>query len=827
MEIHFLDMGSEKYGDCIVITQGARKILIDAAHPRDAASIRMQLKKILGKNPPYVFDLLIITHCHSDHIGCLFDLVTLGDIKAKISLLADPVFRWGEEQGGDEDSFSIAGILKEALMEEDRSDMKDEELELFLSDAPRLLPGYKAAIKKLDENGDVIFYRGNDEVDYSSLENKFSDFGLKILGPTAEHLRLTQRSLGVAPITDTINRLIDTVDSNLLLPEAYRRLAGSIFSDSEAALVDAQSKGAINDQSIVIRVHDKQEGWSALLAGDMQFGKPEVSGLGNEMDRLIKTVNEAAPYSLIKLSHHSSHNGVSEELLDTWLRNTLVFAHTGGRQDAGHPDEEVLQMLKERKNDLSFIRNDRNGIMTVGMENDELTFWISKGRVNDFRVNTVSDVVGTEAEKATVILTPPLPVTPSLSTQITDAGFIEVTAKVPNTSTRVTITIDVDPQKKNAADIVLAPATVPPPQTGSRFEGLLFVTCNDRLKINIGEMEAGHVIQWIQRVQGATFLNIPATNDIRQIIPLVQQKINAATRGVVLIGGYDIVPSMQLDVLDPGMRAILIQEGDDDEDDDNFIVWSDDPYGDLDGDLLPELPVSRIPDGKSAELVVNALNAPLFAATLKFGIRNLARPFANEIFDTIPSRQAAPLEISEKCGPTAIGAEQAQGAVYYMLHGVDHDGTRYWGERRGGSMFEAIDINNIPASTPGTVIFTGCCWGALTVQPTASRKTPSVALRPRTPEQSIALAYLKAGALAFVGCTGTHYSPGEAPYNYFGKPMHDAFWKSISGGNPPALALFEAKKEYARNAPHGLTRTLFQAIEMKILRQYTCLGLGW
>lgn len=57
--------------------------------------------------------------------------------------------------------------------------------------------------------------------------------------------------------------------------------------------------------------------------------------------------------------------------------------------------------------------------------------------------------------------------------------------------------------------------------------------------------------------------------------------------------------------------------------------------------------------------------------------------------------------------------------------------------------------------------------------------------------------------------------------------MHDAFWAEIAAGHPPADALFRAKKKYLADWPHGLKDPFNQAAEMKILRQFTCLGLGW
>jgi hypothetical protein len=57
--------------------------------------------------------------------------------------------------------------------------------------------------------------------------------------------------------------------------------------------------------------------------------------------------------------------------------------------------------------------------------------------------------------------------------------------------------------------------------------------------------------------------------------------------------------------------------------------------------------------------------------------------------------------------------------------------------------------------------------------------------------------------------------------------MHSAFWRHYLDGKAPARALFDAKIEYVGGMPHKQSGVSAQAIEYKILRQYTCLGLGW
>jgi hypothetical protein len=336
------------------------------------------------------------------------------------------------------------------------------------------------------------------------------------------------------------------------------------------------------------------------------------------------------------------------------------------------------------------------------------------------------------------------------------------------------------------------------------------------------------VVNFLKAIPGARFIDIPPSN-VQEASQQINGAITPTTKGIVIIGGYDVIPSAQLNVVSDSLRQRIEDEADTDELDtesDDFIIWSDDIYGDVDNDFLPELPVSRIPDGKTASLVLSALRSSSFAVQDKFGIRNINRPFAINVFDGIPANGKKRLEVSETCTPQLVPRDEVSGAVYFMLHGYADDATRFAGEKDIDS-FEAFDIYNVPKSAPGTVVFCGCCYGALIALPKADRKEPDITLRSRTPEQSIALAFLLSGANAFVGCTAAHYSPVRPEDNFMGKPMHTSFWQQIEQGMPPALALFNAKKEYAAEIPHGLTRAILQAMEIKTLHQFTCLGLGW
>lgn len=838
MRIHLLDMGKNKFGDCLVVTHGDRAILIDGAHRGDSNDVAGQLEAVLGHGPPFAFDLLVVTHCHDDHIGQLPELVEDGTVTADVVLAADEKLGWGRD-ADNRSPVDAKGLsdgqraLVAALLEEDHSDLPGPELEQFLQDARKLEDRYADMLKKLAAQGArVVRYGRSPARRLREVEAAFADFGLKILGPTPDHLIRCAHVIaqGSDALADAV--VADGVAADAgpgELARRYRRLAGRQFADAAFAADRAGPSAAKNDQSIVLKV--EADGWAALLAGDMQFADPEVAGLDDDMAALRRRVADAGPYAFVKLTHHTSYNAVDESVLDEYA-GTALFAHTGGRNDATHPDPDVLALLKARRAGLKFARTDRNGRITVEKSGAAVAMTVSRGRLNDFTPNREPDEPEPAAEQVEPAEGEPVRVRPEPAAA-GSGDVVEVIARVPHQKTTVTLTIRVEPGEGTAV------VTPPPPPPGPADAGelrlgggrplprLAFVTCRPRLEANVGRLEAERVFRALARTPGARVIDLPAGVATAEEAARVVRPALAAgpVVGVVVLGGYDVVPAHKLDVLDAAARRAVEDAGRAGEDADDFVVWSDELYGDRDGDFMPELPVTRVPDGRRADVVFAALAAPAFAAGRRFGVRNYHRPFAADVFPGVPG--GGRLEVSESFGPEAVPPGAAAGAVYYMLHGSDRDATRFWGETAGGSGFEAVSVENVPDRAAGSVVFTGCCWGALAMGPIAAKARPGTPLRPRGPEASLAVAYLRAGALAFVGCTGSHYSPREAPYDYFGKPLHDAFWAALARGKPPAEALFLAKGEFARRVPHGMTDAFSRAVEVKLLRQFTCLGLGW
>lgn len=348
-------------------------------------------------------------------------------------------------------------------------------------------------------------------------------------------------------------------------------------------------------------------------------------------------------------------------------------------------------------------------------------------------------------------------------------------------------------------------------------------TVVDALARNIGQKESDHVLQALRSQNALLFDQVPKTlSDAGQCAGLVRQQLrqNPGVKGVVLLGGYDVVPSQRADCLPADLRSKVSSGGDAD----NFIVWSDDIYGDLDGDLLPELPVSRIPDGNRAALVFAAIQAAgAGVGTPRAGVRNIARPFADPIFKTLTgSNQMLVSRPTTFDGPPySLRGDM----TYIMAHGDYTDSSRFWGEETKGNR-EAVNISNLPQKS-GRVVFTGCCWGALTVNTPAGRvvsgRSFGQEVARRFPGDDFSVArrnrFCRLHRLALLTAAGS--------LQIFGGPMHEAFWHSYQAGGSPAQALFDAKLQYLKGMPHGQTAANSQAIEYKILRQYTCLGLGW
>ncbi|CAG0977055.1 hypothetical protein RHIZO_01529 [Rhizobiaceae bacterium] len=846
MELHFLDVGVEQYGDCILVRDDDVSILIDGAHKNDIdgspgiAALPDQIRAVLGVAAgPVPISLLIVTHCHGDHIGCLPEMVARGLIAPKMALVADENAGYGLPANSDffdalpSDQAELVAALQEEPLAPSAS---DAEIARFLTDSASQRKRYLAMIETLEAAGAaVVRYRGlAPEID--ELERLFDGLGLRILGPSDRQIVLCAEAL--AGFNADAARAADALlaaDSSIV--SAYRTLTqghgarDSVLPDSVLSFLDREGPGAAkNNQSIVLSVGKGAN--RMLLTGDMQFAKAEVDGLQGEMDRLLADVAASGPYCFVKIPHHASYNAFDEPILAAFAA-TRAFGISTGRKGEAHPNVKVLRMLKKADPALTWARTDRNGRFKVTASRGKARIEVSAGELSDPQPkarDTMPAEVAVQPPAPRPAPRPPAPArrepptepaaaAPAPAAAGRDGLFVEVTARIPVGVPSVTIRVDIGGVSTEAPHGGAARADEERLQLGAGrpLAGLLFATHAAGLRRKIGE--AGY--QTVRRMVEESGNRLLEIGDPDQAFADIGRTGRDA-RGIVLLGDYDVLPAQVYDVLPPDLRPRVATRNDPDQ----FIVWSDQRYGDLDGDGLGEVPVSRVPDCASAAFVAHALAADSHRPTLgKFGSRNAARPFAENVFRGIAGN--GQLLVSGPQAWSDIGnGGIPSGGTYFMLHGSDVDGSRFWGEDEGGSV-EAVNLDNLGGRLAGAVALAGCCWGALTVEEIAARAASHWDVTPRTPKTSIALRMLELGALAFVGCTGAHYSPLSPPFGYFGAPIHESFWRAVASGAAPAQALFDAKKTYIRDMPHGLQTPAEWAIEYKVLRQFTCLGLGW
>ncbi|MDF0522488.1 hypothetical protein P0R31_35195 [Bradyrhizobium yuanmingense] len=628
---------------------------------------------------------------------------------------------------------------------------------------------------------------------------------------------------------DAVDLLADFADANESPAETYLRL---MESESDAADEVSHEVGwAKNCQSIILTFGTEDA--RILLPGDMQFAEPGIAEIDGFVRELRDSVKRAGPFVFAKLPHHTSHNGINQDILSEWQWPPLL-GHSGGFNDPKHPHSGTLQLLKRlaRQHDFQYGRTDRNGLITIYPAQQEME---GRGRFNDFTPNVASDEAAAPAIAERV---PPSGSAGVATTSSASEQFIDITfVRMPYADGRVSIDGREIEISRPSHDLPIRQEAVVPPgrsrgdwprpevarspgrdnalAAGRVLPPLLFVTDSTRLRQNIGE-DADRAIRIVER-GGHRLVNASSAELITDTrLAMLESK----PKGVVILGGYDVVPSQRIDVLGPDLRA-RIPANLVARDKDGFIVWSDDVYGDIEPDGVPELPVSRIPDARMGSFFLSQLTQSGIGQAGRYGLRNRERPFADAVYANIPGNEAVQISCPQQ--PSAQQRQlAARECVYFMLHGDYRNSTVFWGEDDGGNL-TAIDIASLPASGIG-IAFAGCCWGALTVSDPAlvSNGQPT----PRMVERSMALSILKAGARAFVGTTGVHYSPG-AQGGFFGGPLHAAFWDEIRKKVPPAQALHNARQTYLLDIPHGRTALWDLAVERKLYKQFTCLGLGW
>ncbi|MGC4120496.1 MAG: hypothetical protein QM765_39135 [Myxococcales bacterium] len=770
---------------------------------------------------------MIVTHAHDDHIGCLPFLVEHGLLKAKWALVADPGLGWGRSAAGKRDDTAVdprARRVLAALREDYSSDWARE----IAADGESLETAYEDMLAALKSAGTKVVRYGRDAHAplVKALNGKYK-VGIEILGPRPADLLVCAHRL--AGFRD---QLIDALDQ-YFRADSEADVAGVVRQLRDAT--DAGRAGnLVNLQSIVTAF--SYAGKKFLFTGDMQLAEPGIADgtIEEGIGQLLAAIAKAAPFDFVKLAHHGSSNGFDDSIHGQ-MGEPELLAICAGAGSTKHPSPSVLKLLQRHKN-LRWARTDHNGLVSLFFDGAKVKIELGDGKLNDPEPNADRAIEVAPAEVPAAPTPAPEQAVqsrvepPVVVRRPADTAPVELVARLPrNTRVRMQLTVDVLPLGEPSGLPEQDDKEVPPRGNGATLKiggnrplpRLLFATCPRRLAKNIGHPDADEILEAAR--SASALLELPDSPSAAMLAPAVWSEAErVGARGVVLLGGYDVVPSQRLDCLPKTVRKEVESEGIDDPD--NFIIWSDDVYGDKDADGWPELPVARVPDAKSAAFMKQALSAQMPSGVSWGGVRNRFRPFADRVLQAVGSgalEESEPVSASRK--PPRLAAEH----LYLMLHGSDFDSSRFWGESAQHEMLEAVNTTTVPPRYEG-VVFTGACWGALTVDAPASRFQGDRPLTSRSPETSMALCFLARGARAFVGCTGMHYSPTEDPFEYFGRPLHESFWNHLKKTGSPAEALLQAKNDYLAAMPHPNADDPGDlAIEHKILRQFTCLGLGW
>lgn len=830
-EIHLLDVGRSQYGDCVLARIKDRWVLIDGGHKKDIDgsvshhAIPTQLRAIMSLSEEDVIavDLLVVSHTHTDHIGCLPEMVERGILKASWALVTAPDLAWppsaAADSGSRRDAKKFCAVLREEYIDFADQDAFDN----AVADASSLQRRYRSMIDELLNQGTRVVMHGED--DLAEIEAAFAEVGMRILGPTNQAMAECARLLdevGRDFVSDVDGVLADGNVDELWL---YRSITKAWHDNLH---IDGAFGPAVNMQSSIIAFDDGEHRF--LFTGDSQLEKPEVPSrlVKDEALRIrseISRMSAERPFLFVKVGHHGSHNSLGPNVLQDLGSDTLYFGLCTGSESRHHPSSAFIDALTKHSDDVVLGRTDTNGLVSFYYKDGLVNIDQERGDLNDASVTEEpEDRVSPSAPEV-----PPTLPTPRQSqgqpkailTPISrkEPGPIEIRIPYdPSLGLNVSIQIKIDPLQ--AQPVATALPTGFSLAGGRVLPKLLFVTCSEALGRNIGQIESSEILAEVS-ANAHTVVDLSAAEaaDADQSIRLVQEALNASQgiQGVVLIGGYDVVPALKIDVF---------PDGEDEEgrlsDADEYVVWTDNLYGDIDDDGMPELPVSRVPDGRSGALLRAALSAPRPHGRLRHGVHNVGRPFANEVFKLVPGDgdTYASLPYSASDGRRSSGDY-----LYFMLHGKHEDATRFWGEDEDGETVEALHLNDLEIS-PGAIVFTGCCWGALPVVETAIDHVEGPPT-PRTAEDSIALACLNQGALAYIGCTGVHYSPKHPPYDVAGGGIHKAFWRQVAKDVAPSAALLAAKKAMASQMEEHSRQGLAQPLNLKLVHQFCLLGLGW
>ncbi len=161
--------------------------------------------------------------------------------------------------------------------------------------------------------------------------------------------------------TDVLRNVVGGSGTKVIHPSSRLVLrVGLIYLDVLHPDENFESKST-NDYSIVNLV--KFGSFKAIFTGDIEDAISDQLSVNSK----IQTVD------YIKVPHHGSKNGLSENLLQALMPKIAVIS-LGAKNSYGHPHKEVLDLLEKYK--VKVLRTDQVG--DVEVITDGTSFWAKK-----------------------------------------------------------------------------------------------------------------------------------------------------------------------------------------------------------------------------------------------------------------------------------------------------------------------------------------------------------------------------------------------------------------------------------------------------------------
>jgi hypothetical protein len=247
-------------------------------------------------------------------------------------------------------------------------------------------------------------------------------------------------------------------------------------------------------------------------------------------------------------------------------------------------------------------------------------------------------------------------------------------------------------------------------------------------------------------------------------------------RHIQIIGGNEVVPFA---IIPNPVAEMFPEEAEEWDLEKEF--HTDDVYADLTSDSYIDVPIARIPDGRSLDLLIRQIEGKSVPKQGAFGLANKERTYAGPIMDIFDDEHDIYWSPDYNSDAFSVGDVNVEN-VYFVLHGDMNDTSVWKGPEVDPDEDLPIAFKVSQAYSQGTIL-TGVCYGAY--------------INGKTPADSICLRFLRSGAKAFIGCTGSHWSSAYNETTNDGPLFHGIFFEYLMTGMKPSLAFYNAKLDYA------------------------------